>query len=98
VPEGLRRDEATALAKLVDSYRLAGEAGLGKSAALLARKEAEARRTGRWSGSALELWACHFSHAGAHDHADRPTWIGRLGQHRPCPQTAVAAAAGLTPQ
>ncbi|HEV7265498.1 MAG TPA: DinB family protein [Falsiroseomonas sp.] len=60
VPEGLRWSEATDLAHLVDGYWLAREAGLGEPAAFLERKEGEARRVGRWSGSALELWTCFF--------------------------------------
>jgi hypothetical protein len=60
VPEGLRWDDAAGLAHLIDGYRLAGEADLGDPASFLERSEETARRTGRWSGSALELWVCLF--------------------------------------
>jgi hypothetical protein len=60
VPEGLAWEGAADLAHLIDGYRLAEEAGLGEPAAFLEWREEEARRTGRWSGSALELWVCLF--------------------------------------
>ena len=60
IPPGLAWANAVALAHLIDGYALCEEAGLGEPFAYAARKWQEAERTGRWSGTALELWVCLF--------------------------------------
>jgi hypothetical protein len=60
VPEGFAWQDAAPLAHLIDGYRLAGEMGFGEPSDFLRRRWEQARRTGRWSGSALELWVCLF--------------------------------------
>lgn len=55
-PDKLDWNGAGELAGMVDAYALAENAGLGDPGELAILKRNQAQRTGRWSGTALELW------------------------------------------
>jgi hypothetical protein len=56
LPQTVGEDGLAALADRVNAFRLAQEAGLGDVQDFCAFMVAEARRTGTWAGTALELW------------------------------------------
>jgi hypothetical protein len=56
----LRWENSANFAHLIDGYRLCFEAGLGDPFQFAERKLSEAKETGIWSGSALELWVAVF--------------------------------------
>ncbi|MEW9838582.1 hypothetical protein [Mesorhizobium marinum] len=58
MPDPLLWRESGRLAHFLDGYREAG--GFDELCDLAASKAAEARSTGVWCGSALELWQCLF--------------------------------------
>ena len=60
IPPELAWESAAQFAHLVDGYALCEEAGLGDPFEYAARKRQEVERTGRWAGTALELWVCLF--------------------------------------
>ena len=55
-PDQLDWNGAGELAGMVDAYALAEDTGLGDPGELAILKRNQAQRTGRWSGTALELW------------------------------------------
>jgi hypothetical protein len=58
LPQPFRWRESGRLAHFLDGYREAG--GFNELSHLSRIKAEEARSTGRWQGSALELWLCLF--------------------------------------
>lgn len=74
--------DSAELAHLIDGYALAQAAGFGDPVQYQERARAEAERTGRWCGSALELWIALFlEHRRAH--MSGPIGIDLLGQDPP---------------
>lgn len=57
---GLRWEGSAPLAYMIDGYKLATEIGIDDAFAFADRMRAEAERTGRWSGTPLELWLALF--------------------------------------
>lgn len=67
VPDDLSWADSAEFAQLIDGYALAEAARLGDPVQYQERARAEAERTGRWSGTALELWVALFlEHRRAH--------------------------------
>lgn len=61
------------VAYMIDGYGLAEEAGLGEPVAFLDRMRKATERSGRWEGSALELWlALFFEHRRDHFQSGGP--------------------------
>lgn len=60
IPPDLTYENSSALANLIDGYKLLAEAGLGEPMTYLAEKTRAAREQGGWRGTALELWIMLF--------------------------------------
>lgn len=60
VAERLAWEDSAELDQMIDGYALAAAAGLGDPAVYLASARAAAEASGRWRGSALELWVALF--------------------------------------
>jgi hypothetical protein len=61
MPEEFDFDRSNFFAHLIDGYRLAQQEGFGDLQDYYWTSLAEAKRTGTWSGTALELWLALFA-------------------------------------
>jgi hypothetical protein len=68
MPEEFDFDRSNFFAHLIDGYRLAQQEGLGDLQDFYWTSLAEAKRTGSWSGTALELWLSLFAAHRANRH------------------------------
>lgn len=60
IPEPFTWDGSLDFAHLINGYTLSQQTGFGRLGTLANARFDEARDTGQWSGTALELWCCLF--------------------------------------
>jgi len=60
IPDTLDWESAQELALVIDGYALAPLLGLGECGEFANDRAEEAKSTGRWAGTAIELWLCLF--------------------------------------
>lgn len=66
MPRPFEWDQSSRFAHFLDGYEVVG--GIDPLADLSSTISAQARKTGKWEGSALDLWLCLFFQHRAHRH------------------------------
>lgn len=70
IPEGFSWGESSEFAYLIDGYTLSQWAGRAGLATLANQRFDQAQESGRWSGTAAELWCCLFFEHRRYRHMD----------------------------
>jgi hypothetical protein len=60
LPDSFTWDKTSEFAHLIHGYRISESLGLGPLQIWANQRINEARRSGQWTGTALELWLCLF--------------------------------------
>src|SRR3954465_13803548 len=99
MPEEFDFDRSNFFAHLIDGYRLALQEGLGDLQDFYWTSLAKAKRTGTWSGTALELWLALFAANRAIRHGGyEPQGEYRRRLDELCPSLRERLAKGVSDQ
>lgn len=70
LPEPFTWEETSEFAHLIHGYRISESLGLGQLRVWANKRINEARRSGQWTGAAIELWLCLFYEHRRYRHMD----------------------------